>query len=421
MKPPKILVRYLLVKIAVVFVFGSAILFQRLLSSWYDSTSSVEALQQKPIDNPNERNDSGLTALMLASSEGNLAAVQMLLSHSARIDDRAGRDSLLPDNEGKTALHFAVLNGNLEVVRSLLAHGANPLIRDVFGNTPLHCLNYVGNPDMQHELFVALMQKDSNLNIQNRELSTPLHLMVEQDNADIIEKAVSSYGDYINYSLKNKDGYTLLTLMKELSKEVVIAALARALDQEATDDFLTNINNTSWGLGLNQKVDDLDQKGYAGVHRAAIQGNTDYLQALIDKGADLSLKDPHYGDTPLHLVAHYGFADVARLLIHNKAPLDVINKRGETVLIALLGIDSLSDRISLLREVVERGALLNAQDNQGATLLHHSVMIGDAKWISMLLQQFGSQIDQSLKDNAGKTALDLAREQGYHEIIRQLS
>jgi ankyrin repeat protein len=48
-------------------------------------------------------------------------------------------------------------------------------------------------------------------------------------------------------------------------------------------------------------------------------------------------------------------------------------------------------------------------------------MTGDVEWIKMLLRQFGNIIDRSLKNNAGKTALDIAKERNYGDIVSLLS
>ena len=38
----------------------------------------------------------------------------------------------------QTALHLAVLTDQSETVESLITHGANPVMRDLHGNTPFH-------------------------------------------------------------------------------------------------------------------------------------------------------------------------------------------------------------------------------------------------------------------------------------------
>ncbi len=52
----------------------------------------------------------------------------MLLDHGAAID--------FPIEVGQTPLHVASRDGHVEVVRLLLGHGADPNARDLFGGTP---------------------------------------------------------------------------------------------------------------------------------------------------------------------------------------------------------------------------------------------------------------------------------------------
>jgi ankyrin repeat protein len=79
---------------------------------------------------PNVRGKSGLTALMSASFDGNIAALDMLLKQGARIG--------LTDDEGRAALHWAARGPfGLECVVALLDHGADPNIATPEGTTPI--------------------------------------------------------------------------------------------------------------------------------------------------------------------------------------------------------------------------------------------------------------------------------------------
>lgn len=45
------------------------------------------------------------------------------------------------DENGRTALHWAVINKRFDVADALLALGANPLVKDKFGKTPMGYTN----------------------------------------------------------------------------------------------------------------------------------------------------------------------------------------------------------------------------------------------------------------------------------------
>lgn len=379
--------------------------------------ASLETVQQQLTEDAtkiNELNDGGLTALMIAANEGNEALARLLLEHGADVNVRAMKDNLLPNVQGSTALHFAVLNGNTGMVKLLLEHGADLFYVNNEGNTPLHYLSFVGSPDLQKNIFSVLMAAGANLNIQNNEGIVPLYWLIEQNNDDIIREATTVFGDFINYTLTSNTGETLAEHAQSLGKEVLIP-------------FFEHTNNTTLGLIQDQDVNIRTKQGYAGVHLAAIQGNPDYMKKLIDRGADLMFLDPKHGDTPLYLAATFGFVSVIRVILehelrqeHGSAAATAINRLGRTIPMALLGVRNLSDRMSMFKDVVHLGALLNARDHNGNTVLHLSVMRGDVTWIKILLNEFGKALDLTLKNNAGQTPRDVAIQRGYSDIAALL-
>ena len=71
----------------------------------------------------------GVTMLMLASGEGQLPLVELLLKHDANVN--------LQDSRGTTALMDAAGTGHAAIVRRLLHAGAQPGARDHDGNTAM--------------------------------------------------------------------------------------------------------------------------------------------------------------------------------------------------------------------------------------------------------------------------------------------
>lgn len=81
-----------------------------------DQIAAMEHLLQHPGINGNVQNHRGRTALIIAVRNGREAAVRCLLAHRDAINVNAA------DNEGFTALMFAVLGEHEAVVRHLLDH-----------------------------------------------------------------------------------------------------------------------------------------------------------------------------------------------------------------------------------------------------------------------------------------------------------
>ena len=77
-----------------------------------------------------ERNKKKQTALHLASENGDVGCVEVLLAH--------GADPNACDAEGKTPLQLAVQSGYDDIVPHLLRGGANPFNCDAEGMSSLH-------------------------------------------------------------------------------------------------------------------------------------------------------------------------------------------------------------------------------------------------------------------------------------------
>ena len=77
-----------------------------------------------------ENDDWSRAALHLASINGHLEIVKLLLESGANVH--------IKDKGDQTALHLASRNGHLEIVKLLLESGANVNIKDKNGQTALH-------------------------------------------------------------------------------------------------------------------------------------------------------------------------------------------------------------------------------------------------------------------------------------------
>src|SRR3990167_6369789 len=80
-------------------------------------------------------------ALLMASANGDIAAVERLLS-------LASTDVSVRDSTGQlTALHAACRYGHSKVVATLLQKGADPMARDVAGATPFQFAAFHGHEE----------------------------------------------------------------------------------------------------------------------------------------------------------------------------------------------------------------------------------------------------------------------------------
>ncbi|WP_054849042.1 ankyrin repeat domain-containing protein [Vulcanisaeta sp. JCM 14467] len=113
---------------------------------------------------------------------------------------------------------------------------------------------------------------------------------------------------------------------------------------------------------------------------AVKNGDLSKVIDLIKAGANVNVKDPTYGMTPLHY--------------------------------AVLG-----NRLDIVKYLIENGADINARDNTGKTPLHFAAKNGYLDIVKYLIE---NKADINVKDNIGKTPLDYAEENGHKNVANYL-
>ena len=101
------------------------------------------------------------------------------------------------------------------------------------------------------------------------------------------------------------------------------------------------------------------------IHTATLMGDLDVIKQHIAAGSDLNAKEPAVGSTPLISAAVFGKTEVAEALI-------------------------------------EAGADVNLQNNEGSTALHSAAFLCRLEIVEMLLK---NGADKELLNNYGSTAL----------------
>lgn len=107
-------------------------------------TKIVELLIDKGLD-VNSVDSYGLTTLHFAIKYGNLEVVKLLIANGINVNAK--------DGDGQTPLHHSIINGFLDIAELLIANKADVKVRDNFGDTPLHRASFRGYTKML-ELFL---------------------------------------------------------------------------------------------------------------------------------------------------------------------------------------------------------------------------------------------------------------------------
>jgi ankyrin repeat protein len=122
------------------------------------------------------------------------------------------------------------------------------------------------------------------------------------------------------------------------------------------------------------------------------------------------------GFTPLGLASFFGHPEAVRLLLERNADPNLASANAQRV--APLHSAVAGGKVEIVRELLARGADVNARQDLGFTALHGAAVEGGEETIRLLLDHGA---DPDAKNAAGKTPADLAREHGRGRAVEVLS
>ena len=216
-------------------------------------------------------------------------------------------------------LHHAVHHGSPDVVKILLLQGADCNVQET-------CISSFTTKQVSHEGI------------------TPLHIAVGMGDLEKV-KLLLAYKANIN--AVNDKGQAPLHLVTN----------------KAVFDFL--VEN---GANINQK----DVNGQSPLHFAAKNGNTEIVEALLEKKEiNINIQDT-LGNTPLHLAAAKKFQE------NNWTLSPAINQKQEN--------------LAIMSKLLEKGASINQVNHHGYSALHFAVMDND-RGVLQEYDSYGSKLD----------------------------
>ncbi|MBN2663543.1 MAG: ankyrin repeat domain-containing protein [Bacteroidales bacterium] len=368
---------------------GYAPLFLSLIKNNYELTKLL-------IDNgadlnylvPSKNEDyGGFGAMHFASivdSAENI--IQLLLDNDVDINQKIV-DSVYYG--GYTALHFSILIENIDNFKFLILKGADVNIKNADGYTPLlYAIDYELD-----DFITELLKNEADVNITGANNISPLLLASQLDlDFNIYEKLIDLGAD-INATIADtadywdNPGYTALHFTcSEMDKyRLAELLLHKGADVNAKDVY----SNTPLQLSVSDDhnfalsklliengalVTDKNIDGQTPLHLACMYNeDTKTVDLLIQNGAELNVKDNN-GWTPVMYAAFYGNIEIMKFLMDKGADIELKNDDdfaiwdlrradGSTVLFNLVK----EGDFDLVKLFVKKGADINAVNSYGET------------------------------------------------------
>lgn len=212
-----------------------------------------------------------------------------------------------------------------------------------------------------------LLLENANVNEAKDSGQTALMVAVENGHVNVVELLLE---EAIDIMMQDKDGQT---------------ALHTALSSKLMDDTVQKLVKL-----LLEKTIDISTQGKHGqtaLHLAAMRGMTEVVYLLLEKTTDISAQGKD-GQTVLHLATEFGMTAPHIATLKNWA----------------------NPKITKLLNTVD----INTQDLNGRTALHNAASYGHETAVKLLLQRGANT---SISDSDGKSAIWLASENGYKDIV----
>jgi ankyrin repeat protein len=330
----------------------------------------------------------------------NAPAVRTLLAAKSDVNVAA--------SDGTTPLHWAVRAENHEMVDLLIAAKANVRAADRYGVTPLYLACSLANADLAE----SLMKAGADPNVLDQSGETLLSIATRAGAPDVVT-ALLNHGANVNAAMQDWKSTALMVAIRENQSAIIKILLDHGADVNARTKVgqkparrPAGAGGGSHGVGIIRSgipesgSQAPTQGGFTPLLYAARDGRIDMVQSLIAKGADLELADAN-GITPLQMaIANVNIA-LARYLLERGANPNSHDDYGRTPLWLAVEMRNLEigksgtehdnhiDRpaaLELIRDLIQRGAKVNARTTDFPPTRRHLMTLGDLSWVNFIGQ-----------------------------------
>ncbi|CAH0390695.1 unnamed protein product [Bemisia tabaci] len=393
-------------------------------TSWTYNPLAVTKMAPADGSLPDSSNGEQLSALLKKLFETHVPGDvnEELVKAAANGDAQKCEDAIMISEadvngifSGHTALQAASRNGHIDVIKILLNHHADVEMEDKDGDRAVHHAAFGDEPGVVELLANA----GADLNARNKRRQTALHIAVNKGHAGVVRILLDrgchpslqdSEGDTPLHDAISKKRDDMLVLLLDRNADITLTnndgfnALHHAALRGNPSAMSTLLSRLPRRWVVDEKKDD----GYSALHLAALNNHIEVAELLVHHEADIDLQNVNL-QTALHLAVERQHTQIVRLLVREGANLNIADKDGDTPLHEALRHHTLS-QIRQLQDVQDVGKLLVGLGSQGADKKSSAS-------IACLLAANGANL--TIKNKKGQTPLDLCPDPNLLKTLTQ--
>jgi len=219
-----------------------------------------------------------------------------------------------------------------------------------------------------------------------------IHKYLRLQNENELRRVLN--GGQANIEATNDIGFTPL-MVAAVSGQVNLC--------EALLDFDADPNNTT-------------DTGRTALMLCMYKGKNDVAELLMQRGASRELRDRN-DSCAIHFAVDGEQYESVKALALAGADLEARDSRGGTPLIRCCTLKN-NGNVMVIKQLLKRGALVNAQDNAGQSALFYAVLNQHSKAVTELC---AAHADPTLANHAGVQMLEIAESGEYRDIETTLT
>ena len=329
---------------------------------------------------PTLKDREGGTPMLRAVNRGAESALMEMMKRSI--------DMEYVDDEGQSLLHGAARNGYHKIARLLMevhlpdgrsskVKALDPNLRDIFDRTPLHDASQRGDL----AVTAVLLEKGADATLRDKFGRTPFTVAWLYGHDNVMRMLTAAgHGQLPNVILDDQQLPVWSMARRGLKDLVAETIRTRQQDLHVAEPCTEN----------------------SALHCAIEANQPDILDMLLETGMLPIDKPNHVERTPLHLAALEGDLDVTNVLIDHEADMDARDRWEDEALVLAQSNGHLEVMLALIR----RGADVDERKIDINRLFFFAVEQQDAESARILLRQHG--VDRSVQNANGVRAMQIA-------------